>query len=199
MLEGLQAAPLPGAPGQPPAPLRDSSAGAGGDACSSAPHAAATGPAARAAWARRLRLVQEGLVLLRALLMDPVLGMGTLPFTSSCCGSSQFLGKLAHVPLDGSPGNSITSLEMCHRPPCSCTGFSQTAWQHEPWAPADVPPPRFAAGLSASRCGADPACCVFDLRECRSPEISAGGATTADLAASPTAAQPVEFISCTSI
>ncbi len=121
MLEGLQAAPLPGAPGQTPA-LRDSSAGAGGDAGgSSAPQAAITGPAARAAWARRLRLVQEGLVLLRALLMDPVLGMGTLPLTSACCGSSQFLGKLAHVSLDGSPSNSISSLEMCHRPPCSCT------------------------------------------------------------------------------
>lgn len=65
----------------------DRSADGSGDGDSSAPHGAAAAgggsagggttveaAAARAAWAQRLRLVQEALILLRSLLADPALG-----------------------------------------------------------------------------------------------------------------------------
>lgn len=79
VLQGLQAAPCTGADRSVPCPPTGQSAAPGSQTSSGADAAAGgggalTGAAARAAWAQRLRVVQEALILLRTLLRDRDLG-----------------------------------------------------------------------------------------------------------------------------
>lgn len=80
VLQGLQAAPCPGADRGMPCPPTEQPAAHAGHGGSGAPDASA-----RAAWAQRLRVVQEALTLLRLLLRDRDIGTAGSPCDFQCC------------------------------------------------------------------------------------------------------------------